>query len=251
MNDGAVPDPIFDDPRLAVLYDLLDDDRSDLDVYAAIVDELNASTVLDVGCGTGTLACMLARRGVEVIGADPAAASLDVARCKPGAELVRWIHGDASDVPPLGVDLAVMTGNVAQVFVTDLEWQRAINATRRAVRSGGWLVFETRDPARRAWERWSREDTFRTVEVPELGAVSTWTELVDVREALVSFRHVFRFAPNGSEITSDSTIRFRARDEVAADLKDAGFRLHSVRDAPDRPGMELVFLALAVESTTS
>jgi hypothetical protein len=35
-----VPDPIFADWRLAALDDLLDDDRSDLDVYAGIVDEL-------------------------------------------------------------------------------------------------------------------------------------------------------------------------------------------------------------------
>jgi ubiquinone/menaquinone biosynthesis C-methylase UbiE len=103
-----VPDPIFADPRLAALYDIVDDDRSDLDVYVEIVDELKASTVLDAGCGTGTLACTLARRGIEVIGIDPAAASLDVARRKPGAEHVRWIHGDASSVPRLGVDLAVM-----------------------------------------------------------------------------------------------------------------------------------------------
>lgn len=47
MNDGDVPDPIFDDPRLAVVYDLPDDDRSDLDAYLAIVEELDASTVAE------------------------------------------------------------------------------------------------------------------------------------------------------------------------------------------------------------
>ena len=39
-------------------------------------------TVLDVGCGTGTLACLLATRGLEVAAANPAAASLSVARHK-------------------------------------------------------------------------------------------------------------------------------------------------------------------------
>ena len=53
----------FEVPRLAQLYDPLDPDRSDLDVYAAIVDELGARSVLDVGCGTGTFACLLAARG--------------------------------------------------------------------------------------------------------------------------------------------------------------------------------------------
>src|SRR5438552_3032086 len=47
--------------------------------------EFGARTVLDIGCGTGTFACLLAGRGLEVIAVDPAAASLEVARRKPGA----------------------------------------------------------------------------------------------------------------------------------------------------------------------
>jgi 2-polyprenyl-3-methyl-5-hydroxy-6-metoxy-1,4-benzoquinol methylase len=58
-----VVDAIFGERRLADIYDALDADRSDLDVYADLVDELGARTVLDVGCGTGSFACMLARRG--------------------------------------------------------------------------------------------------------------------------------------------------------------------------------------------
>src|SRR3954471_5747524 len=100
----AMPDPIFAEPRLAALYDILDDDRSDLDLYIRLVDELRAASVLDVGSGTGTLACRLANLGIEVVGLDPAAASLDVARRKPGADQVRWIQGDASTAPPLNVD---------------------------------------------------------------------------------------------------------------------------------------------------
>jgi ubiquinone/menaquinone biosynthesis C-methylase UbiE len=243
-----VPDPIFADPRLARLYDVVDDDRSDLDVYAGIIDELKATSVLDVGCGTGTLACRLAQRRIEVFGLDPAAALLDVARCKPGAEHVRWIHGDASSTPPLDVDLAIMTGNVAQVFVTDGDWSRALDAIRRAVQGRGWLVFETRDPAQRAWERWTREHTYREIDVPDAGPVRTWTELIDVQEPFVSFRHVFRFPEDGSQLVSVSTLRFRDRDEIAESLHAAGFQLHAVRDAPDRPGLEFVFLAQRKEA---
>src|SRR4051794_40696530 len=130
----------FEVPRLAQLYDVLDPDRSDLAVYAAIVDELGARRVLDVGCGTGTFALMLAGRGVDVVGVDPAAASLDVARAKPGADRVRWIEGDATTLPPLRVDLAVMTGNVAQVFVSDEEWAATLDAVRAALVPAGHLV---------------------------------------------------------------------------------------------------------------
>src|SRR5690606_32165052 len=129
-------------------------DRPDLDVYEAMVDEFGAGTVLDVGCGTGTFSCRLADRGLAVIGVDPAGASLEVARTKPGADRVRWIHGDATTLPPVQVDLAIMTGNVAQVFLTDADWSATLRGIRQATRPGGRLVFETRDPARRAWESW-------------------------------------------------------------------------------------------------
>ncbi len=244
----AVPDPIFADPRLAALYDVLDDDRRDLDLYEGLVAELMASSVLDVGCGTGTFACRLAQLRIEVVGLDPAAASLDVARRKPGAEHVRWVLGEAACAPRMGFDLVVMTGNVAQVFVTDGDWSQVLAAMRRAVRSGGWLVFETRDPSRRAWEGWTRERTYREVEVPLGGAVTTWTELTDVQEPVVSFRQVFRFQQEDVEVVSSSTLRFRSRSEIIDSLDAAGFRFRELRDAPDRPGLEHVFLAqLAAE----
>ena len=56
---------------------------------------------MDAGCGTGTFALLLAGRGLDVIGVDPARASLDVARAKPEAERVSWIRGDATSLPPL------------------------------------------------------------------------------------------------------------------------------------------------------
>ena len=115
-------------------------------MYAALVEELGARVVLDIGCGTGTFACMLAALGVHVIGVDPAAASLNVARRKPAADQVRWLQADPTVLPPLQVDLAIMTGNVVQVFLTDDEWAATLRSVRLVLRPGGWLVFESRDP---------------------------------------------------------------------------------------------------------
>ena len=236
-------DALFEEPRLAAVYDPLDPDRDDLDVYAAVAVEFGARTVLDIGCGTGTFACLLAGRGVEVVGVDPAAASLDVARAKPGAGRVRWVQAEAADLPPLQVDLATMTGNVAQVFVTGREWRAALRSAFASLRPGGRLVFETRDPAAKAWLEWNRAGSLSGAEVPGVGMVQSWAEVSAVHADLVSFRSTFVFEADGTTLTSDSTLRFRRREEVADSLRSAGFELDDLRDAPDRPGRELVFIA--------
>jgi SAM-dependent methyltransferase len=234
-------DEIFQHPRLAAIYDALDPDRSDLDVYAAIADELGARRLLDVGCGTGSFALLLADRGVEVIGVDPAGESLAVARAKPGADRVRWIHGDATTLPALEVDLATMTGNVAQAIVDERDWSGTLSGVHKALRHGGHLVFETRDPAFEGWREW--HDTSHTyTEIEGVGVVEHWGELTNVSLPLVTFRWTFVF-PDGEALTSDSTLRFRERAEVEADLSARGYLVEEVRGAPDRPGRELVFFA--------
>lgn len=236
-------DAIFSVPRLADIYDQLDPDRPDLDAYAAIVKEFGARSVLDIGCGTGVFACLLARQGVDVVGVDPAAASLDVARRKEESGRVRWILGDAAQLPPLAVDMATMTGNVAQVFLSDDVWSETLRGVRGALNPEGRLVFEVRDPAKKAWRNWTRAQTYRRTLLAGVGAVETWCDVTSVVEERVSFRWTHIFESDGAVLTSDSTLRFRGREEVAASLKDAGFEIREIRDAPDRPGLEFVFVA--------
>lgn len=230
-----MPDAIFADPRLAAVYDLFDGDgrRPDLDAYLDIAAELGAGRVVDIGCGTGSLAARLSDAGLTVMGVDPALASLEVARRRD--DRVRWVHADAARTPPFEADLATMTGNVAQVFVTDEEWAAALDGVHRALRPGGLLVFETRRPECRDWERWPGAPEVRDGIVQHL-------ELTEVRLPLVSFRHTYRF-PDGAVLTSDSTLRFRTLDELDLSLRRAGFTVRDVRDAPDRPGLEWVIMA--------
>jgi SAM-dependent methyltransferase len=214
-------DAMFGHPRLAAIYDPLDPDRSDLDAYLAMAEEFGARSVLDIGCGTGVFALMLAEHGITVTGIDPARAAVDVARGKPGAERVRWLDGDAGDLPPMQIDLVTMTGNVAQAIADPQAWRTTLRGAYEALRPGGRLVFETRDPAQRVWEEWAewtRETTYRMTGIPGVGH-------------------------DGDVLTSESTLRFRERTEIERDLHEHGFVVEDVRDAPDRPGREFVFVA--------
>ncbi|MFI7601194.1 class I SAM-dependent methyltransferase [Actinoplanes sp. NPDC049681] len=150
---------------------------------------------------------VLARSGRTVIGLDPAAASVEVARAKDGAAAVEWQVGDAAGVPACDADLAVMTGNVAQVFLTDEDWLAALRGVRGALRPGGHFVFETRRPGYRAWEEWAAD--MGTVVRDVVGPVEQSFALTAVELPLVSFRFTYRFRTGGSVVVSDSTLRFR------------------------------------------
>jgi SAM-dependent methyltransferase len=238
-----VPDAIFASRRLARIYDAFDGQRDDLAAYISIVEELGASRVLDVECGTGCLAVLLAGRGLSVVGLDPAGASLEVAASKDSAGVITWICGDAAQAPPSEADLAVMTGNVAQVFLTDEDWAQALQAIHAALRPRGHLVFETRRPERRAWEEWAAGTAPVTLDIPGTGPVQRRFEVTSVSLPLVSFRYTYAFLHDGAVFASDSTLRFRSRDELESSLATGGYHVLDVQEAPDRPGREYVFIA--------
>jgi len=183
MSSG--PHPIttgeyFSDPRLARLYDTLCGGRDDIEFYLTLADGIGATTIIDIGCGTGLLATELAGRGHQVTGVDPSRSMLAVARSRPGHEQVTWIDGDATAVTALTADLAIMTGHVAQVFLDAAAWMQTLRAAHRALASGGWLAFESRNPATQAWLRWNPKDSFRRIDGKEDGPVEVWHDVIRV-----------------------------------------------------------------------
>lgn len=72
---------------LAQFYDSLTNDvpyKAIADFYESIFlkNDLRVKTILDLACGTGTLTCMLAGRGYDMIGVDASAEMLSVAEQK-------------------------------------------------------------------------------------------------------------------------------------------------------------------------
>jgi ubiquinone/menaquinone biosynthesis C-methylase UbiE len=125
---------------------------------AQVLDGLMpGAPVVDVGCGTGTLAIALAALGAAVIGVDGDPEVLALARAKPGADAVQWRKGLATPLPLAGatIDRVVMS---LLLHHLDAGAKRAALAEAvRVLRPGGRLHVadwgQPRDPLMRgaAW----------------------------------------------------------------------------------------------------
>jgi SAM-dependent methyltransferase len=212
-------DDPYRDPDLVELYDLDNPDGEDHAYYRALADAIDARSVIDLGCGTGLLTRSLAKPGRHVIGVDPSRTMLDYARRQPGAGSVTWIRGDASALAPTGTaDLAICTGN-AIMHVADLP--STLTPLARALRPGGTLSFETRNPANRGWERWTPEATYGE-RFTAVGRLREWLHVTDVDEGRVVFdaHNVF---PDGEDRVYTSILFFRTAQDYVRELGSAGF----------------------------
>ncbi|WP_369248975.1 class I SAM-dependent methyltransferase [Streptomyces sp. R41] len=217
-------DRSFSDVSLAALYDALNPWRPSDDFYLDLV--MSARSVLDVGCGTGRLLGRAREAGHEgrLCGLDPAAAMLVQARRRAAVE---WVLGDlASARWEREFDLVVMTGHAFQVLVCDEELRSSLAAVREALTDDGRFVFETRNPAARAWESWTPE---RVREVSDAhGAVVRVRHEVDtpVLGDRVTFTETFEHPDWERPRVSRSTLRFLGADALSGFLGEAGLAVH-------------------------
>ncbi|MGW2491802.1 class I SAM-dependent methyltransferase [Streptomyces sp. NPDC001606] len=217
-----MPDHVFTDLTLAAFYDSLNPWGPDDDFYLGLVRR--ARSVLDIGCGTGRLLRRARAEGHRgrLTGLDPAAAMLVQARrARPDVE---WVLGDARVRRWEGeFDLVVMTGHAFQELVGDEEIRRCLRAAREALGEDGRFVFETRNPAARAWERWTPD------RVHEFGAgdgrtVRVWHEVQEWEPGAGRVRFTETYDADGwpAPRACHSVLRFLDPQSLAGFLGEAG-----------------------------
>jgi SAM-dependent methyltransferase len=209
----------YADVEDARLYDIQNGWGPGDEFYLSLVRA--ARDVLDVGCGTGTLLKRARRDGHpgRLVGLDPGAGMLAVAREEPTIE---WVDGvlvpGAYDAE---FDLVTMTGHAFQELRTDDEVGSVLRAMRDAVRPGGQVAFETRNPGARAWESWDGA----TFEVPYQGeTIKVWYEVHAVDGDLVTFTE-FTDGGRWHRQADTATLRFLSRLDLDRFLADAGLEV--------------------------
>ena len=214
----------YQEPQIAEIYDLVNPWSQDAEFYLSLARRSPCS-VLDLGCGTGTLCCALAERGHRVTGVDPAAAMLDVAKRKPHAEHVEWVEGSAQSYQSYRrFDLIVMTGHAFQILLTDDDVLAVLDNMRGHLKKRGRVAFETRNPSVDWAGEWAGRR--REVNMPLGGQLIETLDILGKDGELISFRTSY-WLPHGT-LTTSSTLRFPSRQHVETLIARSGLVLRDV-----------------------
>lgn len=214
----------YQNARIAEFYDLMNPPGVDTDFYLSLAG-VTPCSVLDLGCGTGTLCCALAERGHRVTGVDPAAAMLAVARSKPHAEQVEWVESTAQRYKShRRFDLIVMTGHAFQILLTDADAIAVLETMCGHLKRGGKVAFETRNPRIDWAARWAGRS--RSFGMLSGGQLLETLEVTGKQGEFISFQTSYR-GPLISLSTS-STLRFPSREHVEALIGRSGLVVREV-----------------------
>jgi SAM-dependent methyltransferase len=211
----------YHDPQIAAIYEAANPLAQDADFYLSLAGQQSRS-VLDLGCGTGTLCCALAERGHHVTGVDPGGAMLAVARSKPFAERVEWVESPAQVYrSERRFDLIVMTGHAFQILLTDDDAMAVLETMRCHLRPRGRAAFDSRNPRIDWVGEWSARS--RTLSGGQIAEILNITSADD---EFISFQTSYRCSDR--TLTTNSTLRFPSREQVEALITRSGLALRDV-----------------------
>ena len=214
----------YQNAHIATFYDLLNPPGDDTAFYLSLVPPEPCS-VLDLGCGTGTLCCALAARGHEVTGVDPSPAMLAVAKSKPLAEQVGWSESSAQRYKSQRrFDFVFMTGHAFQTLLTDADALAVFETMHAHLNRGGTVAFETRNPLIDWAAEW--EGRSRFVVLASGGELFETLHVTGKEGEFIFFETSYR-TPFISLSTS-STLRFPSSEHIEVLMADSSLAIEQI-----------------------
>ena len=218
-------DEHYHHPALVALYDAANAARRDFEFYLAQAPDPPAH-ILDIGCGTGTLALDLAMRGHSVTAVDPAPEMIAAARAKLGADRVRWLIGRAHDLPQdASFDTAFMTGHAFQCLHHDIDIVSLFEAVESRLCKGGSFWFETRNRDAQPWTRWSPAHAAPPILLADGRRAQVIRDVREVSGEFVTLEETYHLSDQAEPLTARSVLRFAALDHLRQLAGQAGFRV--------------------------
>lgn len=138
----------FGSDAYTLVYDHRDETEAErlVDLIERAIQPRPDAHILDVGCGRGRHARILARRGYQVTGLDLSPEAIEEARTRTEreglTEHLSFHVGDMREADRVcsGVDGVVNLFTSFGYFEDDDENERALQAMRSALKPGGWLL---------------------------------------------------------------------------------------------------------------
>ena len=228
---------------LAAWYDELTRDvpyAAFADYYELLFAEHGGETklLLDLCCGTGTLACLMAERGYEMIAADASADMLMSAREKASAlsagKMPLFINQSAQELDLYGtVDAAVCALDSLNHITDETALEAAIGRVALFTAPGGVFVFDVNTPY-----KLRRMDGQVYLDETE-DSCCVWRTFYAPGRKICTYQvDLFRLNANGSWDRAFEEHRERAwgREELETYLTEAGFGAVTVTgDLTSRP----------------
>lgn len=214
----------YEHAGLAEFYDLNRTERLDFKFCKSLA--IQASSALDLGCGTGGLATELAKTA-RVTGVDPAKAMLDIARARDGGNAVTWVEADAESVR-LGerFDLIVLTGHAFQVFLTKEQQLAVLTTIAWHLNPNGRFILDTRNPSYPGRKERTKGETLHRIEHPEYGPVEKSNESsFDKTTGILTYSNIYRILRTGEVRSAQDRIRYTSETDLTEMIASAGLRV--------------------------
>ncbi|MEU1714735.1 MULTISPECIES: hypothetical protein [Nocardiopsis] len=117
-----------------------------------------------------------------------------------------------------------MTGHAFQELRADEEVGAALRAMRRALAPGGLVAFETRNPAARAWQRWTPAHPHQVTTADGVRVSDVHDAAAPTPEGLVTFTSTTTRSDSSLPLRTVSTLRFVEADHLDLLLERSGLR---------------------------
>jgi 2-polyprenyl-3-methyl-5-hydroxy-6-metoxy-1,4-benzoquinol methylase len=198
----------------------------------------NGGRILDAGCGVGSHATELARRGYVVSGIDLSPQFITEARRRAGKTPppVSFSVGDVLDLPAATAYDAILCRGVLNDLLDEPSRRGAFRSFAGALRPSGVLILDVRD-----WgatlRRKTQEPVFeKSVETPRGHLTFRSVTRLDqqTRRLLVSERHTLQNRGAVSISTYDFRMRCWTREELQENITEAGLTRVEYWGAYDR-----------------
>ncbi|OEH54406.1 SAM-dependent methyltransferase [Oceanobacillus sp. E9] len=211
---------------IPLVYDQLNRFGEDDTFFLSLLKEIKGKNLADLGCGTGRLTLHFAKAGFDITAIDPNKEAIELAKTKQTSNQVEWIIGDSGDLKTNTYDVVIMTANVAQVFLTDVDWEQVTSDVFRSLKEGGSFIFDTRNPKAEVWKKWMADKTPDIATHPKTGEeLEIWTEYDGMDEKQIfTFYETVKSVKSGEVIQREKLqLRFRNQKEVKVALEKSGF----------------------------